>query len=533
MLNDSSPPSTTPRLAETAATKHLSPEYSEMEKESVSGEANAPSDITNIEPGQISPVVKPKVKFNLLAAIGVQYSITGAPVAIGTYLSLVVGLGGSPAYFWGYILTGFFQFAVALAAAELASAIPHSSGPAHWVTVLAPPRFSRIMGYIIGWSTNAGWFFVCSATALYAAQLIMALVAAANPDFTPRSWQTYLVYAADTILCFMINLPRVFKTVNYLLIAVIFTLNGTAIWLLVSLLVKAHPKQSAYIVFVKFVNESGWKSDGWVFFLALLPAMSCMGAMDNATHLTDEVANPKKQIPQFCNVDPQSLLESVGGQPMIQLLLNAFHSVPLTIVTGTIIIYTFVVATAASLISWSRLYWSFSREGALPFSGTMQRLTSRDNLPIHALCWNTLLILAIGAISIGSATAMNAILGAATVCLLIGLIFSFCLALYKGRRSLDPERWLDLGRWGDVVFWVAALWSTFMLVVLNMPLYLPVTPLYMNWTCVVCGGVVVLATAYYLAVFSKQKVAARLEHGEDGRCEHAPEEDVIRIERDH
>lgn len=72
--------------------------------------------------------MKPKVHFSLLGAIGVQYSVTSAPVAIGTYLSLAIGLGGSPAYFWGYFIVGLFQFATCLATAELASAIPHSSG---------------------------------------------------------------------------------------------------------------------------------------------------------------------------------------------------------------------------------------------------------------------------------------------------------------------------------------------------------------------------------------------------------------------
>lgn len=76
--------------------------------------------------------VKPKVHFSLLSAIGVQYSVTGAPIAIGTYLSLVVGLGGSPAYFWGFVLMGVMQTATCLAVAELASAIPHSSGKSRY-----------------------------------------------------------------------------------------------------------------------------------------------------------------------------------------------------------------------------------------------------------------------------------------------------------------------------------------------------------------------------------------------------------------
>lgn len=72
--------------------------------------------------------VRPKKHFSLLAALGVQFSVTGAPLTIGSYLSLAVGLGGSAGYFWGFLMVGFFQLVVCLAVCELASAIPHSSG---------------------------------------------------------------------------------------------------------------------------------------------------------------------------------------------------------------------------------------------------------------------------------------------------------------------------------------------------------------------------------------------------------------------
>jgi amino acid permease len=75
--------------------------------------------------------VKPKKHFSILGALGVQFSVTGTPLALGTYLSLVIGLGGSAGYFWGFFFAGFLQFMVCLAVAELAAAMPHSSGKLH------------------------------------------------------------------------------------------------------------------------------------------------------------------------------------------------------------------------------------------------------------------------------------------------------------------------------------------------------------------------------------------------------------------
>lgn len=79
--------------------------------------------------------VKAKVHFSLWPAIGQQYSITGAPLTVGTYLSLSIGVGGSPAFFWGFILVVVFNGITCLAVAELASALPHSSG---WCDELTP-----------------------------------------------------------------------------------------------------------------------------------------------------------------------------------------------------------------------------------------------------------------------------------------------------------------------------------------------------------------------------------------------------------
>ena len=70
----------------------------------------------------------PKVHFRLWQTLGMNFSITAAPIAIGAYLALIIGLGGFPYYVWCYIFAGCFQLILCLTIAEFASAIPHSSG---------------------------------------------------------------------------------------------------------------------------------------------------------------------------------------------------------------------------------------------------------------------------------------------------------------------------------------------------------------------------------------------------------------------
>jgi amino acid permease len=72
--------------------------------------------------------VKPQVHFNLLSCLGLNFSITATPLSVGTYLALAVGVGGPPIFFFEFVFAGFGQLVLALALAELASAIPHSTG---------------------------------------------------------------------------------------------------------------------------------------------------------------------------------------------------------------------------------------------------------------------------------------------------------------------------------------------------------------------------------------------------------------------
>lgn len=387
----------------------------------------------------------------------------------------------------------------------------------------------------MGWLTNAGWLFINSATVLYTAQLTMSLVEAMHPDFAAKAWQTYLLYAGFALVFLALNMPRLFKALNWMLIGVCFAINFTALYLLIGLLVRVRTKQSAQFVFLDYVNESGW-SDDTVFFVGLLPSYACLAAFDNATHLTDEMENPSKQVPlvitgsfvmsfvtgltmilvyEFCNIDPASLLEPLGGQPLMQLMVNGFRSSGMATFGMVMVILCICVAGLASLISWSRLYWAFSREGLLPFSRTMSKLSSRDSLPLNALFFNTLLTLLIGLISIGSYTAMDALLGAANLCILSAVLTSLGLALFRGRKTFNDTRWFNLGGWtGDVIFWIAILWCLFIGVMLCFPLYLPATLVYMNWSSLVFAGVVCISGIYWVTNFRRQPPILR-EHRAD------------------
>lgn len=69
-----------------------------------------------------------KSRFNIWSAIGIGFSITATPLAVGVYLVLILGAGGSPFFFYSFLVAAFGQLLVCLCLAEIASAFPHASG---------------------------------------------------------------------------------------------------------------------------------------------------------------------------------------------------------------------------------------------------------------------------------------------------------------------------------------------------------------------------------------------------------------------
>ncbi|KIM92611.1 hypothetical protein OIDMADRAFT_36482 [Oidiodendron maius Zn] len=477
-----------------------------------------------ITPGEVIPVTDSNFaqRFNLLSTLGISFSITATPLGIGTYLSVVIGVGGSPVYFYGYLVAVGLNLLVCISLAEIAAVHPHASGQIWWTAVLAPKRYARGLSYITGWLTGAAWFFWLAAASLITSQLIWALVCVCHNLFVVQPWHYYVLYVAATLVALLFNIPLV-KVYPYLLKGVAIYINAGAFFVLVALLVQAHPKQSAKFVFADFVNLTGWSSNGIVFMLGLLPGSVAVNGFDSAAHMAEEMDNPRKQVPQvmvgsavlsamtgvpmilvymFCNVAPDNLLTPIGGQPVAQLMLDALHSLPLTIIGILIFIITLVAATTSIMTTFSRVWWSFAREGGVPFSMWLSQTDTRWKLPVNAILFSFVATLLIGLIEIGSSTAINAILGTSVLCIFASYsIPIFCLVIDR-RRALAGKRYFSLGRAGMTINVVALLWMVYDFVWLCFPLYLPINSTTMNYSVAVFAGVM-LVTAINWFCYSK------------------------------
>lgn len=399
-----------------------------------------------------------------------------------------------------------------------------NSGQIYWTAVYAPKRSKRVLSYIVGWFTAAAYFFGACATILITAQILIALVSSLHVEFVALPWHYYVVYLGFGVIAFLVNIPLIKIYPYYMKMPLIVT-NIGALFIFITLLVRVTPKQSASYVFLDIVNYTGWSSTGVVFMMGLLPGVTAVTCFDAAAHMTDEIPDPQRRVPQvmiysslmgavlglpmvlvemFCTANPANLLTPVGGQPIVQLMYDSFNSVPLFVLGCLVFILVFLSGSAALLTTFSRIWWSLAREGGTPFPKFMTRIDSYYHLPVNSIVFCTILCLIIGAIQLGSSTAINAILGSFVICLLISYAITLvCLVLDKRRSMEGVPRYINLGKWGWAVDIIAAVWCMFIPIWLMFPLYLPVTGTTLNYSVAVCAAVVLVSGINWFAYSRK------------------------------
>ncbi|KAM6510378.1 hypothetical protein FSOLCH5_010818 [Fusarium solani] len=476
--------------------------------------------------GQVSePVHLDRTRFSVLGAVGIHWSSTAAPLSICSSLQLVIGVGGSPFYFWAFCAAAFFQFTVALSLAELASAYPHTSGQAYWVTKLAPSKVSRFMTYWVGICTFWGWLFGMAGTAALGAEFILALGTLTVGSPTRELWQVYLVTVAMGAVALFMNTIAIRVLPKITFPNVVF-LNAATLFIFVTLLVKASPKASASTVFVDVLNYTGWSSDGVVFLLSLLPGSVAISLFDAATHASDEMPRPAEQVPRvmigttilnivsvfimllgvlFCLSKPENLLEPLAGLAFIQLCWDAWPN--LGFVTTVAVIYSLlnIFAVTTMVYTCSRLIWSFAQTGGFHRRSWLVGVNRRLQVPVNAVFLTVILLFLVNLLILGPSTVLNAMFGAGGFFFVNSYCIPIILLLIRGRKSLPENRSFHLGRFGTAINATAVAYCAVLGTIINFPTFIPVQPSTMNWTSA-CIGVCAALTVgnWFMARHSYQ-----------------------------
>ncbi|CDK28005.1 unnamed protein product [Kuraishia capsulata CBS 1993] len=515
---------------------------SEHQQRSMKESSSRVMQLVDSEAGEVFDVKTPEHEgaleknFDIWGVVGIVYGSIGTPLTLGTYLSTVIGVGGAPFFFYAYLFAGFFCLLTAYSMSEMASVHPHSSALVYWTHLFAPQSCSRILSYLSGILSCACWIFGATATGFFVSDLVLGLVYMRHPDYVSQTYHYYLVFLANVVLSAVVNIFGT-RLIPLIARAVTYIFNIGTIFTLIALLARAHPKQTAAFAFKEVTNITGWSSNGVVFFISILPTTASVALFDGACHMTDEIPNPKKNIPivitygysaayligivavlvyNFCIVNPDNLLDPVGGIPLFQLYVDSLHNKGLSIVSALLVIVAFIFGSIGVVTSASRLVMAFAEFKGIPFGKAVGSVNTKLNAPVGAIVFVSFVSALIGLLIFASTTALNAVSGSYISTMYVAYLIPFVALVFKKDRYGEGVIPLfNLGRWGKPMNMICIFWFLFASAWLCVPSYVPVTADTMNYTVVVLSATIFVAVVNWFGYARKNFSVETIEEFEE------------------
>lgn len=476
---------------------------------------------------------KPELKrrFNTIQVFGVAFSIMGLLPSIATTLSY--GLTAGPAgAIWGWFIASCFIVMVGVAMSENASCQPTSGGLYYWTNYYAPLKLKSVLSFVIG-NTNSLSLICgfCSIEYGFAQELLSIVVIAKDGDFEVTQAKTYGVFAA----CVVVHM--VVTSISSRHVA---TLQTTSIvWnvLLILMFFIAMPigasrggfKKASW-VFGHFENLTdfpmGWNQVSQAWQLAIWT----IGAFDSCVHMSEEAKNATVAVPLgiiasisvcgllgffilivtfFClqTSDLQSILDTKYGQPMAQIIYDAFETKqgqgkPMAITFMVIITIGQFLMGASILTAISRQLFAFARDNGLPFSWWIKKVNKELSVPIHAVITGAVVALIVGLLVLIGATAAAALFSLGIAGNLLAWSLPTALRLiYTDKFVPGP---FYLGKFfTQVNGWISVIYTLYAVIMVMFPQNRNPLPDEMNYTVVIAPGVWLLSLLYYVVYARK------------------------------
>lgn len=277
------------------------------------------------------------------------------------------------------------------------------------------------------------------------------------------------------------------------------------------------PKASARAVFTEFTNEGGWSTTGLSLMVGQISAVYACICSDAAAHMSEETTDAGRTVPRamvssyivngsiglvflisymFCIVDIEGAINDANngsGYPYMYVFTQAF-SMPVFNTLSAIVIILIFAGTLSFNLSTSRQIWAFARDHGLPFSGWIEKVNPKLEVPVNAVSVTCIITILLSLINIGSDAAFNAIISLNVVSLMITYMASIGCVLY--RRICHPEllpecRW-SLGGWGVSVNALALLYASFTFFWCFWPQNTPTNAQDFNWSVLMFGVVFII-----------------------------------------
>lgn len=214
--------------------------------------------------------------------------------------------------------------------------------------------------------------------------------------------------------------------------------------------------------------------------------------------------------------DVGSAIDDPTGFPFIFVLRNATGTKGGAIALVSLVLALLMVIAISTLASTSRQTWAFSRDGGLPGSQLLSRVSFMSassveltkmtimqvhpsmKIPRNSILFTCAYTIVLSLINIGSTVAFNAVISLAASALMATYTLSVgCVTLKRFRKQQLPAARWSLGRYGLLVNCLALTYSCWSFFWSFWPNSYKPTAATFNWDCVLFVGVMGCAATLY------------------------------------
>ncbi len=415
----------------------------------------------------------------------------------------------------GVVISGVF----ALCMAQIASAYPTAGGLYHWGSILG----NRFTGWVTAWFNLLGLVTVLGAINVGTYTFFISAFA---PELNAIGFQNNLW----TEMIFLIVITGAMALINHLgirLTALLTDISGylifaTAVVLtIVCLLATKTWDLSRLWTFANYSGDAGggvWPQvDGtWVFLLGLLLPIYTITGYDASAHTSEETKSAARTVPNgmvqsvlwsgvfgwimlcaFVLMIPDMKQAAAQGWNVFFWAMDANVNYAVKEILYVAIFICQLLCGLATVTSASRMIFAFSRDGGLPGSKTLARVSVKYRTPVAAI-W-TASVLAVlfvwlaTVVSIAGTSAYTIVVS----CTVIFLFFSFVIPITLGVFAWGTSRWPTMGPWniGRGPYVVIAVLSVIAMIIIFVIGIQPPN----QWALYITVGFVVLTAIVWLA----------------------------------
>lgn len=413
-----------------------------------------------------------------------NYAISLSVICIlaGCITSFHVGFltVGGAAIGFGWPLVCLFAFIVALTMGQVASAFPTAGGLYHWASILG----GRGWGWVTAWFNLAGLITVFAAINSGIVEFVVSAFHIPLGDH-PRLVKGIVIVGITLSQAFLNHkgiraTTRLTDFSGYLILIVSVLLTAALFW--------KSPGLHIGRLFT-FINNSGFPSGSpvfprteniaWLFALgALLPAYTVTG-FDASAHTSEETISAAKNVPR--GMAHSVLVSSLFGWVLLTAIVLAIPDMKQAAEQGDQVFYwilrgtfstwiamAFFIGIAvaqyicglATLTSASRMAYAFARDGGLPFSTGLKRVSPTSKTPSIAI-WTVATLAILSTIFIPYTT----IAAVCAVLLYISYVLPTGLGFFAyGRTWTSMGPW-HIGRWYRPLTAISMVGCAFLLVI--------------------------------------------------------------------